>query len=994
MEGMKYDAFISYRHLPTDMYVAKRVHKELETVKIPKKIQEETGRKRINRVFRDQEELPIGSDLGSNIDYALSESDFLVVICSPQTKESYWVMKEIDTFISMHGRQNVLAVLVEGEPEDSFPPQLLKDENGNPVEPLAADVRATSNKERNKKIKSETLRLAASILHVDYDDLKQRHRERALRRNFAIATGVAVVALAFGVYTAYNLNQINQNYQDKLRNESKVLAATSLDILENGDRATAAVVALEGLPREGVDRPFVADSMNALSAALGSYDIGFNFSNDKILNHNLSVEDFVVKSDGTKMVSYDNSDNLYYWDLDSGKKLFEITPEYSGGFVNSILSEGFAGDTIVVVTDKYVCGLDETGKELYRYDAESTFTFGYVDFYGRYVIATNGNMTYIMDASSGDLLETVANEGTNSFSRDMVVSPDGRYIALSHSTLYEEDIPYITVVDMEKRESKSIQIKANSILDMYFSVDNCLVANLVDNDALLSFTDCPMYVEKYSLETGETIWSNEYVYNSNIQDTSYSQIRTRSFNVGDEVHNEVIFSACKTVRVLDLDTGELIKELSFDSYVERIRIGLDNELFFVGTYDGKINRYSSIRNTDYSSLAINTDLSLIDYTISNGVLVIRSYRSPEVRIMRESKDNSVISTTDLPSRYYFTAIASPDESTYLLSGQADSSSQNVEYYIYDTDSGKLRDTFEVEDAAYRQVLYVDNSTIAAVKNNRHVAYYDLKTKKVTEARVGEESQHADSYISENGKYLVQENGREYTLFNFETKKNVAINETEGIISNIIVAGDGNAVYYIDGENKLHRSDVETEEDQPILADYQVLNISSNNDGNIIAVVCTDGVLRLVDTATFEITDELPFFGNSNSLIKFSADDTKVYLQGTDLYFRIYDRDIKAFSFISDVQLNDLSDVIYDEANNQICFYNSFQMYFFDLGTNGVLGRAEYGQLYIPGKERVISIKNSAVYTFKKKNLQDLLQEEKERFGDKVLTNEERMKYRL
>ena len=118
---MKYDAFISYRHLERDMFVAKGVHKALETAKIPKRIQKETGRKKINRVFRDQEELPIGSDLGNNIDLALRESEFLIVICSPKTKESYWVMKEIDTFISLHGRENVLAVLVEGEPEDSFP---------------------------------------------------------------------------------------------------------------------------------------------------------------------------------------------------------------------------------------------------------------------------------------------------------------------------------------------------------------------------------------------------------------------------------------------------------------------------------------------------------------------------------------------------------------------------------------------------------------------------------------------------------------------------------------------------------------------------------------------------------------------------------------------------------------------------------------------------------------------------------------------------------
>ena len=42
---MKYDAFISYRHLEKDMFVAKGVHRALETAKIPRKIQKEQGSK-------------------------------------------------------------------------------------------------------------------------------------------------------------------------------------------------------------------------------------------------------------------------------------------------------------------------------------------------------------------------------------------------------------------------------------------------------------------------------------------------------------------------------------------------------------------------------------------------------------------------------------------------------------------------------------------------------------------------------------------------------------------------------------------------------------------------------------------------------------------------------------------------------------------------------------------------------------------------------------
>ena len=68
---MKYDAFISYRHTPLDMETAKKVHSGLETYHIPKPVQKKTGKKKIARVFRDQEELPIGSDLNDNISSAL-----------------------------------------------------------------------------------------------------------------------------------------------------------------------------------------------------------------------------------------------------------------------------------------------------------------------------------------------------------------------------------------------------------------------------------------------------------------------------------------------------------------------------------------------------------------------------------------------------------------------------------------------------------------------------------------------------------------------------------------------------------------------------------------------------------------------------------------------------------------------------------------------------------------------------------------------------------
>ena len=81
----KYNAFISYRHADLDSKIAAHVQKSLERFHIPDKIRKATGKKRIERIFRDKDELPITSDLTETISNALENSDYLIVICSENT---------------------------------------------------------------------------------------------------------------------------------------------------------------------------------------------------------------------------------------------------------------------------------------------------------------------------------------------------------------------------------------------------------------------------------------------------------------------------------------------------------------------------------------------------------------------------------------------------------------------------------------------------------------------------------------------------------------------------------------------------------------------------------------------------------------------------------------------------------------------------------------------------------------------------------------------
>jgi WD40 repeat protein len=219
----RYRAFISYRHVQPDRRLAIWFHKALERFRTPRASRKAGARPRVGKVFRDEEELHTSSDLTETIRAALRESDFLIVVCSPESASSKWVNAEIEYFREIGRGAYILPILIDGTPETAFPPTLLKGEAGD-VEPLAADVRAAPalavvkpgawhallrpvlgywwrwfQSRRRRKV--ALLRVLAPILECGFDDLRRREAERTRRRQRAlVATAAAVLFTGTGVY--------------------------------------------------------------------------------------------------------------------------------------------------------------------------------------------------------------------------------------------------------------------------------------------------------------------------------------------------------------------------------------------------------------------------------------------------------------------------------------------------------------------------------------------------------------------------------------------------------------------------------------------------------------------------------------------------------------------------------------------------------------------------------------------------------------------------
>ena len=79
-------AFISYSH--DDLQEAGRIHKALETYRVPARLVGLSTRKgpvpqRLTPIFRDRDDLPASGDLSQSVRDALSRSRTLIVLCSP-----------------------------------------------------------------------------------------------------------------------------------------------------------------------------------------------------------------------------------------------------------------------------------------------------------------------------------------------------------------------------------------------------------------------------------------------------------------------------------------------------------------------------------------------------------------------------------------------------------------------------------------------------------------------------------------------------------------------------------------------------------------------------------------------------------------------------------------------------------------------------------------------------------------------------------------------
>ena len=354
----KYDAFISYRHVEPDLTIAEILHDMIEKFNIPKHLRTVSNDgsliddKHVFRVFRDREELST-KDLSTMIEEAIANSENLIVICSKRTSLSPWCRKEVQLFKKIHGANNIIPILIEGEPDESFIDELknlkatfINSENVEEeknIELLAADIRPDEVKspsfkgyeilqnskdpklnELTKKSldilkKSEIYRIVASMLNVNYGDLKLRHQERYLKRIIytSIAASIAMLIFVVSVTTLY----LKSVASERKANEQSSLMTLNMANEANlqGDRILGVLIAQEAMknvsPKMEKYNKLKAQYENILNNSL----ITLPFSNQFILATESEIEAFGISSDSKWLISSGSFNNAIIWNLENGE---------------------------------------------------------------------------------------------------------------------------------------------------------------------------------------------------------------------------------------------------------------------------------------------------------------------------------------------------------------------------------------------------------------------------------------------------------------------------------------------------------------------------------------------------------------------------------------------------------------------------------------------------------------------------------------------------
>jgi WD40 repeat protein len=366
-EAYYYKAFISYKHLTSTAF-AVQLERALMSYAKPLLT-------RPIRIFRDERYLAPGANLPKLIVDALSSSEFLILLASPEAAASSWVHDELERWCGELKRaENLIVILVKGqiavnaeaktvdwERTDALPPILCKYLERVPFYlDFAQITRAEDLTLADPEFKKAVNGITARFRNVDPNDMLGieilQYRRNMRLRNGAIAalstlTLTASIAAVIAVYLkstaernlAYAYINIGDAHWAKREVLEAEIAYSSALVAQDTREARERLLEVRS---RGVSLLWRSPSRlggNVLAYKghyffAGHHDGSIGIWNTKthalirrLIGHSAVVTVLALSPDGKLVASGDGAGRLDVWEVDTGAIL--MTSEVSGGFI-------------------------------------------------------------------------------------------------------------------------------------------------------------------------------------------------------------------------------------------------------------------------------------------------------------------------------------------------------------------------------------------------------------------------------------------------------------------------------------------------------------------------------------------------------------------------------------------------------------------------------------------------------------------------------------
>jgi WD40 repeat protein len=1001
----KYDAFISYRHSEPDKTIAERLHRMLETFKVPKAIIKKGSQKRVGRVFRDRDELPTSSNLADNIQSALTDSEHLIVICSPRTPQSQWVLKEVETFSALHGHDRILALLIEGEPMESFPEalryvkkQVIREDGTlseivTEIEPLAADIRDKSLAGMKKKLKVEILRLLAPILNCRFDDLKQRHRERLVKRILTISISLSVFFLGFGSITAYQsmlirqqseevrekselvqqqAEQLKLQVQETLAGQSLYLADVSTRLFQEGDRKTAILVALEALPKnlDAPERPYLEEAEFALSQALQVYKNGFALSPDTALQHDKYVNFIKISPDGNTAVTSAQDGCLYIWETEYGhlKNKYFIDDTYLDPTDLAYIDDS----TIACVTSNKAFSLNiETLSILWEEQIRAT----------RCAFSPDKTKLAVVDGGDIKVLDTVNGMLLFEYAMDDHLEPgEDKYKYTSYLN-FDESSRYL-LIGTSNAQAVVVDLKNQTLVGSYnahFDVvqeialnpDGMLaVASLYYDEADLFFSGLG-FLDVYNINSHEKLMEMEF---------RSSNIKNLSFHPDDS--SLLIFTEYEKLNVVDLDEKALVYSFSHGDSVSDY-IPLEGSILS-SSYDGTIRMlFLEGNGYEYENFRITLNQSIKGMELKSGKLVISCSQSAKAFILRnlENADNVVLEEVQSAIRGSHYTRDKKKMLTFAYDG---------ELILWDTETNKQTAYHGSDDSAVYGAFFIDqDSKILSVSMNGKLTLYDAKDLRVI-----------DTY--ETGRFFGWAVSKDLSMAVVETVDSFEIIRTSdlSVVASIDeVRGDQIEIY---PDNS--KAVVFSRYSDPMVIDMktggvldeipmEITYAALSPDGKTLACVVKDRAIHILDAQTYREIGIIDDFNVKAEKLFIDPKGETLFVALDDFTVRRYS--LKDLSLIVELEgLQSIANVMtFSEEKDLYAITGSYRetLVYHD-STNKKLAQITNSYVVDPDIRYFICMPSGDTIRVPFYSLRELMEEAQRQLGGRTLTPKEKAKY--